>query len=147
MKTASHSTNILDQLAIGMAVICGIHCLMMPVILAILPIVASSLFANENFHLWMLLLVLPTTSISIFMGCRKHKDKWTAALSLIGLGIMIAVTVIEYTTHVGCGACTGCSTTTTSVPAIAWVNTVGGLFLASAHVRNFKLCRKSDCCH
>ncbi|MEI6891718.1 MAG: MerC domain-containing protein [Pontiella sp.] len=71
-------TNILDQLAIGMAVICGIHCLMMPIILALLPLIAASFFAHEHFHLWMLLFVLPTTGISIFMGCRKHKDKWTA---------------------------------------------------------------------
>lgn len=141
-------TNILDQLAIGMAVICGIHCLMMPIILALLPLVAASLFAHEHFHLWMLLLVLPTTSISIFMGCRKHKDKWTATLSLIGLGIMIAVTVFEYVTHTTCASCAGCSRDATAgVPPIAWINTMGGLFLASAHVRNFKLCRKDHCCH
>ena len=148
MKISNVSTHILDQVAIGMAVICGIHCLMMPVLLALLPIVASSLFAHENFHLWMLLLVLPTTSISIFMGCRKHKDKWTAALSLTGLCIMIAVTIFEYATHTSCASCGGCSGAASApVPPTAWFNTFGGLFLASAHVRNFKLCRKSDCCH
>ncbi len=139
---------ILDQLAIGMAVICGIHCLMMPIILALLPIVAASFFAHEHFHLWMLLLVLPTTSISIFMGCRKHRDKWTAALSLTGLGIMIAVTIFEYATHTSCATCAGCARSADApVPPSAWCNTIGGLFLASAHVRNFKLCRNSNCCH
>ena len=141
-------SNILDQLAIGMAAVCGIHCLMMPIILALLPIVASSFFAHENFHLWMLLFVLPTTGISILMGCRKHKDKWTAALSLTGLGIMIAVTVFEYATHTSCATCAGCARSVGApVPPSAWLNTIGGLFLASAHIRNFKLCRKSNCHH
>ncbi|QBG48831.1 MerC domain-containing protein [Verrucomicrobia bacterium S94] len=146
--TTTKTSGILDQIAIGMALLCGIHCLLMPVVLAVLPIVAASLFAHEHFHLWMLLLVLPTTSISIFMGCRKHKDKWTAALSLTGLGIMIAVTAFEYAAHSSCASCSSCSRAVSEgVPPIAWVNTLGGLFLASAHIRNFKLCRKSGCCH
>ena len=28
-----------------------------------------------------------------------------------------------------------------------WLNAIGGVFLASAHIRNFRLCRKSSCCH
>lgn len=146
--TTRRISPFLDQIAIGMAVLCGIHCLMMPIILALLPIVATSFFAHEHFHLWMLLFVLPTTGISIFMGCRKHKDKWTAALSLIGLGVMIGVTIFEYATHSSCATCSSCSRAVTDgVPPIAWVNTFGGLFLAAAHVRNFKLCRKDHCCH
>lgn len=142
------TSGILDQIAIGMALLCGIHCLLMPVVLAVLPIVAASLFAHEHFHLWMLLLVLPTTSISIFMGCRKHKDKWTAGLSLTGLCIMIAVTVFESVNHTACATCPGCSRSAGApIPPSAWFNTFGGLFLASAHVRNFKLCRTSGCCH
>ncbi|MDF7822868.1 MerC domain-containing protein [Pontiellaceae bacterium B12227] len=144
----SNTSGILDRLAIGMAVVCGIHCLMMPIIIALLPIVTASFFAHEHFHLWMLLFVLPTTGFSIFMGCREHKDKWTATLSLTGLGIMIAVTAIEYATHSSCATCAGCSRSSTApVPPSAWFNTIGGLFLASAHVRNFKLCRNSSCHH
>ncbi|MDF7798784.1 MerC domain-containing protein [Pontiellaceae bacterium B1224] len=148
IQSIPKTTAILDQLAISMAVICGIHCLMMPIVLAVLPIVAASLFAHEHFHLWMLLLVLPTTTLSIFMGCRKHKDKWTATLALIGLGIMIAVTLFEYMTHTTCATCAGCSRAVGGpIPPSAWFNTAGGLFIASAHIRNFKLCRKSHCCH
>lgn len=141
-------STLLDRLAVGMAVLCGIHCLLMPVLIAVLPIIATGFFAHEDFHLWMLLFVLPTTGISIFMGCRKHKDKWTAILSLIGIGIMIAVTAFEYLNHASCSACAGCSRPAGApIPPSAWINTVGGLFLASAHVRNFKLCRKNHCCH
>ena len=139
---------LLDHFAIGMAALCGIHCLMMPVLIAVLPIIATGFFAHKDFHLWMLLFVLPTTGLSIFMGCRKHKDKRTAILSLTGIGIMIAVTAFEYLSHASCTACGGCSRTAGApIPPSAWINSIGGLFLATAHIRNFRLCRESRCCH
>ena len=64
----------LDKLAISMAAVCAVHCLLTPVIIVLLPIVATSFFVHQDFHLWMLFLVIPTTSLAIGMGCRKHKD-------------------------------------------------------------------------
>ena len=29
----------------------------------------------------------------------------------------------------------------------AWINTLGGLFLAGGHIRNYRLCRRSACNH
>ena len=81
----SHDHGWLDRVAISLAMVCAVHCLVLPVLIILLPIIATSFFAHENFHLWMLLLVLPTTGLSIFMGCRRHKDKWVAALTVAGL--------------------------------------------------------------
>jgi hypothetical protein len=47
-----------------MVVICGIHCLVTPLLLVALPILATTFWVDQNFHLWMLLLVLPTTSLA-----------------------------------------------------------------------------------
>tara|TARA_B110000438_G_C15739660_1_gene617868 strand:- start:648 stop:1136 length:489 start_codon:yes stop_codon:yes gene_type:complete len=149
----------LDHLAIGMATVCAVHCLLTPVLLVLLPIVATSFFVHEDFHLWMLLLVLPTTGFAMFMGCRKHKDKWVAALSAVGLSLLIFALIHERqyaAAHDGVEAtcvhsCSSCSRDLSEEPlplnAGAWINTIGGLFLAGAHVRNFRLCRKSQCSH
>ena len=142
----------LDRLAIGMAMLCAVHCLLMPVLIVALPIIATSFFVHEDFHLWMLLFVLPTTGLSIIMGCRKHRDRWTAVLSMIGIGIMIAVTVVESCNHVSQTAsahvCPGCARTPEEpIPPSAWISALGGLFLAVAHARNFRLCRKGHCRH
>lgn len=162
MDNASSSTcrshGWLDQLAIGMAAVCAVHCLLTPILVIALPIIATSFFAHEDFHLWMLLLVLPTTSFAIFMGCRKHKDIWVAAFSAIGLSILVFALVQERihsanhadaTTHAA--HCESCSRDLSKEPipmhAGAWFNTFGGLMLASAHVRNFRLCRRSRCEH
>jgi hypothetical protein len=86
-KTKQHW---LDRIAISMAVICGIHCLVTPVLLVALPILATSFWVDANFHLWMLLLVLPTTSLAVWSGCRRHKDKWVLAAAIVGLTILTA---------------------------------------------------------
>ena len=77
----------LDKLAISMSVICAVHCLVTPLIVTLLPIISTTFWVHENFHLWMVFLVVPTTTAAVFMGCRKHKDKPVAALSALGHGL------------------------------------------------------------
>ena len=147
-----HHIGWIDRLAIGMAALCAVHCLLMPILIVALPIIATSFFVHEDFHLWMLLLVLPTTSLSIFMGCRKHKDRATAILSIIGMGILIAATVLESHHHASAETaghvCTDCTRHAgETIPMVAWINVLGGVFLAGAHMRNYRFCRKGRCTH
>jgi len=51
----------LDTLAVGMSLLCAVHCLLTPVLLVFLPILGGTFWVSNNFHLWMLLLVLPAT--------------------------------------------------------------------------------------
>ena len=85
----------LDHLAIAMATVCAIHCLLTPVLIMVIPIIATSFFVHQDFHLWMIFLVLPTTVFAIFMGCRNHKDRMVLALSAIGLSILLLALIQE----------------------------------------------------
>jgi hypothetical protein len=162
MENASTNTcrthGWLDHLAIGMAAVCAVHCLLTPILVIALPIIATSFFVHEDFHLWMILLVLPTTSFAVFMGCRKHKDRWVAAMSALGLAILLSALVherIHNASHteaqVHAVHCESCARDLSKEPipmhAGAWINTFGGLLLATGHIRNFRLCRKSRCEH
>ncbi len=147
-----HSHGWLDSLAISMSVICAVHCLLTPVLLALLPIISTTFWVHENFHLWMVFLVVPTTSIAVFMGCRKHKDKVVACLSLSGLAFILFIAIYQYSFHTGHtldanGICTSCTRQGAGsfFNLTTILNSVGGLLLAGAHFRNYKLCRKSDC--
>lgn len=148
----------LDHLAIGMAAVCAIHCLLAPILIMALPIIATTFIVHQDFHLWMIFFVLPTTGLAIFMGCRNHKDRVVVALSAIGLSVLLFALINERMHYAGEGDAVGaasdceiCSRDITAEPipmhAGVWLNAVGGLFLASAHIRNFRLCRKSSCCH
>ena len=158
VQTKEPVQGLLDKLAIGMAGVCAVHCLLTPLLVVLLPIVATSFFVHEDFHLWMLFGVLPTTTFAVFMGCRKHKDRWVALMSVIGLSLLVAALVHERShnaAHTGeevAGhACADCSRDLTENPLplekAAWINTLGGFFLVGAHVRNFRKCRKQKCCH
>jgi hypothetical protein len=85
----------LDRAAILMAIACGIHCLVTPLLLITMPIIGVTFWANENFHLWMLALVIPTTVLATFTGCRKHKDRVVAACAALGLIILVSATASE----------------------------------------------------
>ncbi len=159
MKEASAQCNThgwVDKLAISMAAICAVHCLLTPVLIVMLPIVAASFFVHQDFHLWMLYLVIPTTTFAIYMGCRKHKDKWVATFSAIGVSVLICALVVERSNAatsapVEGAHCEHCVRDLSEQPlpihTAAWVNVLGGLFLASGHVRNYRLCRRAKCTH
>ena len=160
MKVTKASTSRrhawLDHFAIGMATVCAIHCLLTPILIMALPIVATSFFVHQDFHLWMIFLVLPTTTFAVFMGCRNHKDRAVLALSAIGLSILLLALIQERACYasegdvaVSSADCEICSrdvaAESTPMQAGVWLNAIGGFFLASAHIRNFRLCRKSSC--
>ncbi len=94
-RAVRRSEGWLDRIAILMAAVCGIHCLATPVLLVALPIIGTTFWASEDFHLWMLMLVIPTTTLAVFSGCRKHKDRVVAVCAAIGLLILASVTAME----------------------------------------------------
>ena len=187
MHTHSLSSRFLDQVAISMAVICAIHCLVTPVLLVALPILATTFWVDANFHLWMILLVIPTTTLAVWSGCRRHRDRWVIGIAAVGLGLLaIAVASERYakasarsdsasaiqlssgpdarlaieSNASDCAACSTCvpsskeggntagkTTTRAGLPWHLLLNIAGGLLLATAHTRNFLLCRKDSCQH
>ena len=148
----------LDHLAIGMAALCAMHCLLLPILIVALPIIATSFFVHQDFHLWMIFLVLPTTAFAVFMGCRSHKDRKVVALSAIGLSVLLFALIQErmyYASEVDdavysadCEICVrDLNAELMPMQAGVWLNAIGGLFLVSAHIRNFRLCRNSSSGH
>jgi hypothetical protein len=104
--------------------------------------------------MWMILFVVPTTSAAVFMGCRKHKDKAVFLLGMLGLALLVSIAAYEtlfhtelaLSAHAHCQQCVATSEGNFLTPRTI-VNVMGGILLASAHVRNYLLCRKADCTH
>lgn len=155
-KKYSHAW--LDHLAISMAVVCAIHCLIVPVLIVAVPLIQTTFFVDKDFHLWMLIAVFPTTLASIMMGCKKHRDRWVGIACILGLSLLVIAFTVEQVSQTDahrsgsidpahaetCPTCTGLESPLNSV---VWINTLGGLFLIIAHSRNFYLCRKHACKH
>lgn len=152
-QCASHGW--LDSLAISMSVICAVHCLLTPLLVILFPILTTTFWVDQDFHLWMLFFVLPTTSLAVFLGCRKHKDRIVMGLSAAGLACLFVVSVYESFFHSNqllqhsseCVHCLQQGGIKSHLTMTTFTNILGGILLASAHVRNYRLCRRAHCSH
>lgn len=122
---------LLDRLAMGISSFCIIHCLVTPVLLFSIPVLASTLVADESFHQILLLFVLPASSLALLLGCRRHKDWIVLVLGTLGL---TQLALIAFFGHELLGE---------AGETVATV--VGSLVLVASHFRNHCLCRSAGC--
>jgi hypothetical protein len=147
----------LDSLAVSMSMICAVHCMVTPVLIGVLPVLATTFWAHQDFHLWMVLLVVPTTTFSLFVGYRKHRDRLVMLFGSLGLLVLSGVAGYESFLHstatageaASCAICSSCGQAEAGggfFTGVMVTNLLGAAFLTTAHVRNFVLCRRARCC-
>jgi len=125
--------NRLDTAAIFLSATCMLHCLALPILITLYPIAHGSLLEEQNFHLILLVFILPTSLIALTIGCRKHKDLVTMILGGIGLSILTITGLFGHELFGMLGE--------------RIVTSIGGLILATAHIQNFRICRSDACKH
>jgi len=74
-----------DKAAIGLSLLCAVHCLALPLAVALLPALVSLGFQDEKFHTWMVFIVIPLSIFALTLGCRKHRNPWVLATGATGL--------------------------------------------------------------
>ncbi len=118
---------ILDRCSVVISGVCVIHCLALPPLLILFPLLGGTVLTDELFHVMLLWIIIPTSVVAIAMARRHHPD--SLVLVLVGIGIMVLL-VGAFWAH---------------DHAAAWVDTalsiMGSGLLASGHIRNFRLCR------
>lgn len=121
-----------NNLAIGLSLLCVIHCLAFPLILVLLPSFAAMQLDNEAFHVWLLVGVIPSSLYSLTLGCKQHKRYQLLALGIVGILFLILAVALG-------GAIFG--------ELFEKIMTVtGASILAFGHYRNYRLCRQRDNC-
>lgn len=124
MKTAQAVT---DKFAIGLSLMCAIHCLTIPLLLAMLPSMAALQLDNEAFHLWMIVAVLPTSLYALTLGCKQHKRYRLLILGSIGLALLVLALVLGEARIGEVGE--------------KVLTALGAGFVAVGHWFNYRLCR------
>ncbi|MEJ6669442.1 MAG: MerC domain-containing protein [Pseudomonadales bacterium] len=135
MKQRSFSTAMpyLDRIGVFLSATCLLHCLALPVLLTIAPITQTGLMDEQTFHLVLLWFILPVSLIALGIGCRQHKDLIIVLLGGTGLSLLLFAGLLGHTYL--------------SPPTERVLTVVAGLILAAAHLRNFKICRATNCDH
>ena len=126
-----------DKLAISLSMLCLLHCLALPLLLVIIPSLATLPMAQESFHFWMVIAVLPTSIYALTLGCKKHRNYTVVSYGLVGLAILFAAVLLDE--HFLAEHLFG-------EVGEKLLTTIGAILIAIAHVKNFTLCRHHENC-
>lgn len=118
----------MERVAIGASLLCLVHCLAVPITIALLPSLTSPMPIPEEAHVWLLAFVIPAAGLTLLSGYRSHRDIRPLLAGSAGLLLLaFAALLLEET---------------------AWdmpVTVSGSLVLIIAHVLNWSLrhaCRR-----
>jgi hypothetical protein len=121
----------LDSLGMAASTLCLIHCLLMPLVISMLPVLGWQFMASKGAHQLLAAFVIAFALFAIVPGYLKHKQGVVLAGMIAGLSLVLVATFI-------CGYVVP---ENLEVPMI----TVGNLILVATHWRNRTLsaCRHS----
>lgn len=78
----------LDALGMFFSIACLLHCLALPLLLAMLPLTAATVFTDERFHRWMLLGVVPVSALALGVACLRRRAFGIALIGILGVGLL-----------------------------------------------------------
>jgi len=123
---------ISDKAAISLSLLCTVHCLALPLIAVFLPAIAAMPFADEAFHLWLLVAVVPTSAYALTLGCKKHQRYRVVVTGAVGLLTLIAAAVFGHDLLGETGE--------------KALTVAGTIIIAFGHIWNYRLCQSKENC-
>lgn len=118
----NHVIASMDTLGIAASSLCLVHCLAMPLVVGILPLVGLKFLEGHQAHVMLAFFVLSFALLAIVPGYFRHKRADILAMMLVGVGLVLYATfAAQYT--LGESA---------EIPLI----TIGNLILVATHLRN-----------
>ena len=85
----------LDQLGIGLAGLCAVHCLATLLLVSALGL-GGHFLLEENIHRFGLLLALVVAAVAIGWGLMRHGRMLPFLVALVGLALMAAALVVPH---------------------------------------------------
>jgi hypothetical protein len=121
-----------DKLGITMSAVCLVHCLVLPVAIVALPLVAAQWLQASGFHSAMVFALAPVVVLAAVSGLRMHKRMGVAGAMVAGMLLLSTA------------AFAGENWLTREWEVVLTV--AGGAILVVAHAVNLVLCRACPAC-
>ena len=121
-----------DRAAIGLSLLCAVHCLLLPIAVALSPTVAALGIDDESFHQWMIVGVLPISVFALYLGCVKHRNYRILSIGVAGL-LVLGLTILLGHETLG----------ETGEKAMTLL---GALLISISHWRNYRACQQQPAC-
>ncbi|MGH8125538.1 MAG: MerC domain-containing protein [Rhodanobacteraceae bacterium] len=115
---------LVDRIGATASLLCAVHCVLLPFVLALLPLLGLEFLAGHTFERVFVACAAALASASILTGYRRHRKRQALFLMAPGIVLLVFGVAINLDVHV----------------VIHTVSVVsGGLLVASAHVTNLLL--------
>lgn len=128
-QTPAKSTDWLDGAAVGLSGLCLLHCLALPFVVGVLPMLMP--FAESHLHAQMLYFAVPLSVVAIGIGFARHRSPRVVIAAAAGLTLLIVGATVA---HGSLG-----------IFADRLFTVSGSLILAAAHLWNGLLSRRHAC--
>jgi hypothetical protein len=127
-----------DRIGSVLSSLCAVHCLCMPLLIGLLPMIGATFLGSQKFERIACVTMVLLAAACIWSGCRIHR-RW-------GLSILLSAgtAVVLFTQFAGPPEPNAGQAEWPEVAAMV----IGGLLIAVSHVINLKLradCRCSQC--
>lgn len=125
---------LVDRVGATASLLCAVHCMLLPFVLALLPLIGLEFLAGHMFERIFVACAALLASASILTGYRRHRHSQALFLMVPGIALLLFGVAINLDVHV--------LIHTASV-------VTGGLLVASAHVTNLVLTHRyhhANCC-
>jgi hypothetical protein len=129
----NHVIASMDALGIAASSLCLVHCLAMPLVVGILPLLGLKFLEGHSAHVTLAFFVLTFALLAIVPGYLRHRRADILAMMLVGVGLVLYATFLAQFT-LGESA---------EIPII----TVGNLILVFTHLRNRALHKCTEHAH
>ncbi len=82
-----------DRFAILLSSLCAIHCIALPIIASVIPLLTATVHHGHDihefwFHQFILLFILPVSLIALFTGYRAHHKLLPVVIAGFGLAVL-----------------------------------------------------------
>ena len=122
---SSKTTSLLDHAAVALSGLCLLHCLALPMLIAMLPFLGQ--FGASHFHIQMLIAVVPVSIIAFALGFRRHHSRSVVAWGGVGVLLLMVGGTIAHGSY--------------GIVADRLLTICGALILAAAHYFNNRFSR------
>ena len=122
---SSKTTSLLDNAAVALSGLCLLHCLALPMLIAMLPFLGQ--FGAGHFHIQMLIAVVPVSIIAFALGFRRHHSRSVVAWGGVGVLLLMVGGTIAHGSY--------------GIVADRLLTICGSLILAAAHYFNNRFSR------
>jgi hypothetical protein len=115
---------LIDRVGATASLLCAVHCVLLPFVLALLPLIGLEFLAGHTFERIFVTCAALLASTSILAGYRRHRRPHALYLMVPGIALLLFGVAINLDVHV-------------VVHTVAVVS--GGVLVAASHVTNLVL--------